>query len=210
MPGLGLKNFGSEVLTSNDVDGYLMQQTVMVFASSAARTTAFTAASLSPSEGMVSYLQDTNQLQVYDGSNWNAVNNNTLSYRPSFSVSGNNGNQIIAANGVFPFNLVVFDTGSNYNTGTYRFTAPVAGLYMFGFSFYAQGSSSIHFAKNGAQLYNTSDVNPLINITTAGNSGSSTVIANLAVNDYVDVRSRNTQSSSVYVPHSTFWGYLIG
>ena len=70
MAGLGLKNFGSEVLTSNDVDGYLMQQTVMVFASSAARTSAFTAASLSPSEGMVSYLSDVNQLQVYDGSSW--------------------------------------------------------------------------------------------------------------------------------------------
>jgi hypothetical protein len=44
-----------------------MQQTVMVFASSAARTTALSGVL---AEGMVSYLQDTNSLEVYDGSAW--------------------------------------------------------------------------------------------------------------------------------------------
>jgi hypothetical protein len=44
-----------------------MQQTVMVFASSAARTTALSGVL---AEGMVSYLQDTNSLEVYDGAAW--------------------------------------------------------------------------------------------------------------------------------------------
>jgi hypothetical protein len=44
-----------------------MQQTVMVFASSAARTSALSGVL---AEGMVSYLQDTNTLEVYDGSAW--------------------------------------------------------------------------------------------------------------------------------------------
>jgi hypothetical protein len=44
-----------------------MQQTVMVFASSAARTSALSGVL---AEGMVSYLQDTNSLEVYDGSAW--------------------------------------------------------------------------------------------------------------------------------------------
>jgi hypothetical protein len=49
------------------VNTYFMQQTVMSFASAAARTTAL---STVLAEGMVSYLQDTNSLEVYDGSAW--------------------------------------------------------------------------------------------------------------------------------------------
>jgi hypothetical protein len=44
-----------------------MEQTVMRFADSAARTTALSGVL---AEGMVSYLQDTNSLEVYDGSGW--------------------------------------------------------------------------------------------------------------------------------------------
>jgi hypothetical protein len=213
MAGAGVKTFTNSTLTAAEMNTYLMQQTVMTFASAAARTTAFSAASLSPSEGMVSYLLDTNQIQVYDGTNWNLVNNNTLSYRPSFNASGNGGNVTIAANAVFPFNVAVFDSGSNYNTSTYRFTAPIAGLYLFGTTYYAQGNCSIHFAKNGNPLNPSTgggtDINPLIVAPAAGNIGCATVTANLTAGDYVDVRSRSTQSSPVYVPHSTFWGYLV-
>lgn len=70
MPGLGLKTFGTETLTSSDVNGYLMQQSVMVFVSAAARTTAFSSAGVTASEGMLSYLTDSNQLQLHDGSAW--------------------------------------------------------------------------------------------------------------------------------------------
>ena len=65
--GLGFKNFTSgEVLTAADVNAYLNSQTVMVFASSAARTSAIT----SPQEGMFSFLKDTNTTQYYSGSAW--------------------------------------------------------------------------------------------------------------------------------------------
>jgi len=67
MAGAGFKDFtAGEVLTADDVDTYLMQQTVMVFADSTARN----AAIASPSEGMFSYLADTNALEYYDGSAW--------------------------------------------------------------------------------------------------------------------------------------------
>lgn len=55
-----------EVLTAANVQDYLMDQSVMTFASAAARTAALT----SPTEGMVSYLSDDNILQVYTGSSW--------------------------------------------------------------------------------------------------------------------------------------------
>jgi len=68
MAGAGYKLFATgDVLTAAQVNTYLMQQTVMVFASSAARTSALSGVL---AEGMVSYLQDTNSLEVYDGSSW--------------------------------------------------------------------------------------------------------------------------------------------
>lgn len=77
MAGLGFKDFQvGEVLTSGDVDGYLMQQAVMRFADSAARGSALgtaTGTGVPLAEGMVSYLDDANAIQVYDGTAWNPV-----------------------------------------------------------------------------------------------------------------------------------------
>ena len=71
MAGAGYKLFNTgDVLTAAQVNTYLNEQTVMVFASAAARTTALTSVL---AEGMVSYLQDTNSVQVYNGTAWVAV-----------------------------------------------------------------------------------------------------------------------------------------
>jgi len=55
-----------ELLYASDVNTYLMNQAVMVFADAATRTAAIT----SPSEGMVTYLSDVNNFNVYDGASW--------------------------------------------------------------------------------------------------------------------------------------------
>ncbi len=69
---MAFKDFtDGEVLYAADVDTYLMRQTVMVFADSTARGSALGTAIVT--EGMVTYLQDTNTLQYYDGSSWNDV-----------------------------------------------------------------------------------------------------------------------------------------
>ena len=71
MAGAGYKLFNTgDVLTAAQVNTYLNEQTVMVFASSAARTSALSGVL---AEGMMSYLQDTNSVEVYDGSNWVSV-----------------------------------------------------------------------------------------------------------------------------------------
>ena len=71
MAGAGYKLFNTgDVLTAAQVNTYLMQQTVMVFASAAARTTALSGVL---AEGMLSYLQDTNATEVYNGSAWVAL-----------------------------------------------------------------------------------------------------------------------------------------
>jgi hypothetical protein len=69
---MAFKDFtDGEVLYAADVDTYLMRQTVMVFADSAARGSALGTAIVV--EGMVTYLQDTDTLQFYDGTSWNDV-----------------------------------------------------------------------------------------------------------------------------------------
>lgn len=70
MAGAGKKTFvNGDVLTASQVNTYLMEQAVMRFASASARTTAIP----SPTEGMTSYLDDTNTLAIYDGSAWQTV-----------------------------------------------------------------------------------------------------------------------------------------
>jgi len=67
MAGAGRKVFQfNEILTAADVNQYLMDQSVMRFADSAARSSAIG----TPTEGMVSWLDDEDQVEVYDGSQW--------------------------------------------------------------------------------------------------------------------------------------------
>jgi hypothetical protein len=71
MAGAGYKLFNTgDVLTAAQVNTYLQEQVVMVFASATARTTALSGVL---SEGMVSYLQDTNAVEVYNGTSWVGV-----------------------------------------------------------------------------------------------------------------------------------------
>jgi hypothetical protein len=71
MAGAGYKLFVTgDVLTAAQVNTYLQEQTVMSFADAAARTSALSAVL---AEGMMSYLRDTNAVQVYNGSAWVAV-----------------------------------------------------------------------------------------------------------------------------------------
>lgn len=53
-------------LPASDLNDYLMKQSVMVFASSANRAVYLTA----PIEGMLTWLQDQNKYQYYDGTTW--------------------------------------------------------------------------------------------------------------------------------------------
>ena len=67
--GSGFKNFTASVLTASDVNNYLMEQTVMSFASTGARDVAVTA----PEDGMVAYIRSNDSsegLYTYNGTSW--------------------------------------------------------------------------------------------------------------------------------------------
>ena len=61
----------NQVLTAAQVNDYLMNQSVMTFADAAARTTALP----TPNDGMMSFLEDVLQVQVYSGAvlGWTAI-----------------------------------------------------------------------------------------------------------------------------------------
>lgn len=70
--GSGYRVFtAGEVLTASNVQNFLQNQSVMSFADSTARATSIGTANFE--EGMLSYLQDSDTLEVYDGSVWGNI-----------------------------------------------------------------------------------------------------------------------------------------
>lgn len=75
MAGAGAKLFVSgDVLTAAQVNTYLMDQTIMTFASTSARDAAFGAGKPTLAEGMFAYTTDTNTLWLYTGATDGWVN----------------------------------------------------------------------------------------------------------------------------------------
>ena len=70
-----------EVLAAADVNSFLMDQTVMSFAGTAARGSAIP----SPVEGMYTHLEDTDRLEFYNGSAWKSPFGTTLVATSTFS-----------------------------------------------------------------------------------------------------------------------------
>ena len=69
------------VLQASEINDNLMRQSVMVFSNAAARTAAIT----SPLEGMLTWLEDVNRYESYDGSAWTSPFGLTLLNTTSFS-----------------------------------------------------------------------------------------------------------------------------
>ena len=64
---VGRKEWAADdVLSAADLEGYLMDQAVTIWANATARNSGI----LAPIEGQISYLQDTNLFQAYNGSAW--------------------------------------------------------------------------------------------------------------------------------------------
>jgi hypothetical protein len=98
LAGLGRKEFNSgDILLASEVQGYLQDQAVMVFDDATARGSAIP----SPSEGMLTYNKDTDQLELYDGSAFGPVGSDSglihIETRTVSAVSAENFNNVFTS-----------------------------------------------------------------------------------------------------------------
>ena len=81
----GFRTFGAgAVLTAEQVNTFLMSQSIPVFASATARDAAIT----SPEEGQHCFLSDTDALQYYTGSAWVAAGGVSVGFETNFLLMG--------------------------------------------------------------------------------------------------------------------------
>ena len=134
-----------------------------------------------------------------------------LPYQPSFMAQLRNNSAV--NNGIIAFNYVHLNTGNCYNSSNGRFTAPVAGKYLFNINFTSSAGTTsgpwIKILINGTfTQYGSAYVADGQSETRISN----TVIYNLNANDYVqvDVNSghRGVRGNPDY--HNNFSGHLIG
>lgn len=102
MAGLGKKTFqANEVLSAAEVNGYLMDQSIMRFADASARSSAIG----TPTEGMTSYLDSEDRIEIFDGSNWvtNPVSSEDINYPVSYESGSTYTVQTADANKIIVF-----------------------------------------------------------------------------------------------------------
>jgi hypothetical protein len=122
----GKKTFvAGEVLTAQDVNDYLMDQSVMTFASSAARSSAIP----TPSEGMVSYQTDTDAIEAYDGTDWVTRVSTSVPFAMAAGKSTFNMVAVASAAVTITFPASRFSVAPVVTFSVYRVTSASAEVY---------------------------------------------------------------------------------
>jgi hypothetical protein len=123
---------------------------------------------------------------------------------------------------IVPFAGTTVNTGSCFSTSTNRFTAPVAGRYMFlaSICWTTNGNerwAAINFQKNGAGAVGGSTYMGMVNMpystygSTTYASSSGSVIVTLAANDYIQVGAFSSSGTALVWQLGCFFsGYLLG
>jgi hypothetical protein len=131
----------------------------------------------------------------------------------------NNINPTKSANLTVPYNVEEYDTQGNYSTSTYKFTAPVAGKYLFTVNFNAYGLDDTAYLRI-MLLINSANVRTLFlfpNMPT-GNTGDVNVsgadILNLSAGNTVEVRVYTDGTGTFGMSQDQTWnsfsGHLLG
>jgi hypothetical protein len=202
--GLGFIEFATgDILTAAAANGYLASQTVMVFASAAARTSAIT----SPQEGMFSYLKDTNATEYYTGSAWVALGGGASGLTLIKTQTIGSAVSSVSVTDIFSStydNYLIKLSGGASSTGTniaMRLGTTSTGYYVAGF-YIEYGSSTL----TGESVQNHSSFYAMGVGETSNLNGECEIFCpNLAKNTHVLYRS---SASSTAGPYKNYGGYL--
>ena len=125
--------------------------------------------------------------------------------QPYFYAKGPESNQTLSNGADLQFNNAIYNVGGHFNTGTYRFTAPIAGKYLFTWSVFYQNSGG---GRCSLKVNNTAYNNLQMDV---GVGMSQSAIMYLNAGDYASVGDwQNISGGVFYVGHSHFSGMLLG
>ena len=139
---------------------------------------------------------------------------------PAF-IAGRTGGNATFTLGTFPFNVARLNVGNCYSTSTYKFTAPVAGVYyFFAQVYYNNGTGTYRVGFRKTPSGGSAFMLTTASLAVVGNNNSQTlsVIESLAAGDAVELYSDQNASVQLYYNindttygnHTYFMGYLIG
>ena len=209
MAGLGFKDFTvGQVLTSAQVDGYLMQQTIMRFANASARTTALSGVL---AEGMFSYLDDTNATEYYDGSSWVSISNpgdiTAVTAGTGLSGGGTSGGVTLAIDTATTVDKTTAQTLTNKTLTAPTLTNPImSDAIIRGFEedvnvVASAATGTINFDVSTASVwYYTSNATANHTLNFRYSSGA-TLSSVLAVGDAITLVWLNTNGTTAYYPN---------
>lgn len=131
----------------------------------------------------------------------------TTPYQPMFTAYNPTAGAS-SSTGEFALTNTALNTGSHFNTSTYRFTAPVAGSYKFTLSNLLQNNGFMSIRKNGSAAVNVTATSGIHQSGATYTTCCKEIIIQLSAGDYVSVYQDST--AGVYYDWCTFTGLLIG
>ena len=152
--------------------------------------------------------------------NIDAAGRVTKPLQPSFNAKGSSTLSDIAINTVItvPFATERFDVGSNYSTSTHKFTAPVAGKYLFHVYLRLQnvdassGYYQVYCVTTNESLEMHIYDSESLDLDPTYWTSTGTTVAHMDANDtaHITLYQAGGQAQTDIHGNSTFCGYLIG
>ena len=145
----------------------------------------------------------------------------TKPYQPSFSANGSSSWQTVTSGNTqeIILNSAQSNVSGSYNSSTYKFTAPVAGVYVFMINAYCRlethdddsNHAYIFLRKNGATYINAMAIYGYYNSGDVDQTQNVCCTMTMAVGDYATAAlNAASGDASVYRGATTFSGFLMG
>jgi len=182
-PNAGYRTFNTgDVLTAAQVQYNLQNQSIMYFASAAARDAALTAGIVQ--EGMFAYLADTNTTVFYDGTTWQSFGTGDVT-----GLTAGTGITITNPSGPVP--TIALSTGATLTSPKELIEIVNAG---------STGSIDIDTLTASVEYYNVNATGPFtLNVR---GDGSTTLNSLMAIGEQISVVYLNKNGATPYYPTS--------